>query len=184
MRPSPQGPTRAPGSRLRARRAPDSETAVGDAGQAEPPTHSCAEAPRRAGLARPTRRQARARLAVCARGRGRPLTGLRGVAIGRVRLNVDVLHARDAAAQDGAHGARRAGVGRGRRQRRPHADMARTRPHGRLSTVSEALASKPPPLVRPGARRHGGPPPHESEACRETKSPRRRGRRLRRWKPA
>lgn len=59
----------------------------------------------------PPRQPPSPRLAVCSRGRGRPLTGLRGVAIGRVRLNVDVLHARDAAAQNGAHGARRAGLG-------------------------------------------------------------------------
>lgn len=38
--------------------------------------------------------------------RPRKLTGLRGIAIGRVGLNVDVLHAHDAATQDGAHGAR------------------------------------------------------------------------------
>lgn len=152
------GPHARSGSRSRTRGVPAKDAARRAASRAEPRPHSCPEDPEQEGPARPPPSP---RFAVRPRSRGLQLTGLRGVAIGRVRLDVDVLHARDAAAQDRAHGVRRTklGVGRGRRQRRPHSNMARSRPHGRLPTAAEALASEPPPPARPEARRHGGPLP-------------------------
>lgn len=150
-------PTHAPGSGWRARGAPCREAAGRAAGRAEPPAHP----PRR--VVRPAPPPpARPALQPAPRcpqpgprpGPGRPLTGFRGVAIGRVRLDVDVLHARDAATQDGAHGARRAGPsmgwGRRRRRRRPHADIAGTRPHGRSPTATGARPPSPHPRLGSG----------------------------------
>ena len=154
-------PTHAPGSGRRARGPPCREAADRAAGRAEPPAHP----PRR--ILRPAPPPpARPALQPAPRcphpgprpGPGRPLTGFRGVAIGRVRLDVDVLHARDAAAQDGTHGARRAGPRLGwggrrrrrRRRRRPYADMAGTRPHGRLPTAAGARPPSPHPRLGPG----------------------------------
>lgn len=60
-----------------------------------------------------------------------------------------------------------AGVGRGQQQRRPHADMARTRPHGRLPTAAEAWPPSPHPRLGPGARHHNGPPASGTKARRK-----------------
>lgn len=190
------GPTLAPGSRWRARGAPDREAAgkAAEPSRAPSPPSAAGPAPRpRRPLPAP-RAPARAPRhprpgqgpgAGPRRQSGRPLTGLWGVAIGRVRLDVDVLHARDAAAQDGAHGGRRTGprLGRRRRRRRPHADMARTRPHGRSPT---AAGARPPRAPTPGSAR--GPTPRQPfappgrEAPREMESPRSSGGRAAAWK--
>lgn len=119
-------------------------------------------------------------------GRGRPLTGLRRVAIGRVRLDVDVLHARDAAAQDGAHGARRAGPGLDaggggvltRTWPEPDHTDAHPQPrapwppssHPRLGPGPDATAA-----LRPPARGHSGnevPAPPRAPGCGARSPPR------------
>lgn len=98
-----------------------------------------------------------------------PLTALRGIAIGRVRLNVDVLHARNASAQDGAHG--HDGPGRAGpagtewdgggggssgvfTQTWPGAGRTDASPR----PPAEASASEPHPRLGRG-RRDGSPPP-------------------------
>lgn len=52
-----------------------------------------------------------------------------------------------------------AGAGRREQQRSPHADMARTRPHGRLPTAAKAWPPSPHPRLGPGAQYHDSPPP-------------------------
>lgn len=86
-------------------------------------------------------------------GWGRPepapgLTGLGRVAVGRVGLDVDVLHAGDAAAEQGAHG--RAGAGGGRPSVSPVRQACRPLPRG-APRVSESSLPARPVVVDPFA---------------------------------
>lgn len=172
-RPSPQGPTHALGSKARARSAPGGQRQGGPRAKQSPPPTPARRA--RSGRALPT--------PPAAKPAPRRLLPGSGPAAHRTSGGSDRPSSPECRCPPrprcGGSGwspwcaAGRVGEGRGRQQRRPHTDMAQTRPHGRLPTASEASASEPPPPARPGARRHGGPPPPVSEARRETESPRR-----------
>lgn len=127
------------------------------------PPDPCAEGPAPARLARPAGRQVRA--APRCRPPRPPLTALRGVAIGRVRLNVDVLHARNASAQDGAHG--HSGPGWPGPSRTGAAAAASSRRHGREQAArtpaygrgSLSLRAPTPDSAGPTLRQLSAPDP-------------------------